>query len=252
MAGLNNDPWTRILDDTLAGVEQGLASFAGRLESRRVGHAVFVGKGIARVAGLTEVQSEELLVFPGEALGLAFNVAPDEVGAVLLDDDRHLRSGDEVRSTGRVLDTPVGDEAIGRVIDPLGRPQDGRGRLRFRERRPVERPAPAIMERDPVTVPLMTGLKAVDALIPIGRGQRELILGDRQTGKTAIAVDTIINQKGRGVLCCYCAIGQRASSIAQVVAALEQHGALDYTTVVAVEGDDPPGLQYIAPYAATT
>ncbi|MDY6848522.1 MAG: alternate F1F0 ATPase, F1 subunit alpha [Thermodesulfobacteriota bacterium] len=244
-----SDQW---LDDIFSTLEQSLNNFSPRLEPRIVGRISYVGKGIARVRGLAGVQGEELLSFPGGALGLAFNNNFREIGVVMLDDYDHLGAGDEVHRTGRVLDVPVGEELIGRVVDPSGRVRDNKGPLRFRERRAVERPAPEIMDRAPVTVPLMTGLKAIDALIPIGRGQRELILGDRQTGKTAIAVDTIINQKGKGVLCVYCAIGQRASSVARVIADLEQRGAMDYTTVVTVEGDDAPGLRFIAPYAATT
>ncbi|MFO7765613.1 MAG: alternate F1F0 ATPase, F1 subunit alpha [Pelovirga sp.] len=241
-----------LLEDTFQSLERGLEDYAPEFHPQVVGRVSYIGKGIARVHGLDEVQAEELLAFPGETLGLAFNVNSREVGVIMLGEYEHLGSGDEVRRTGRVLDVPVGDELIGRVIDPTGRVRDSKGGLRFRERRPIERPAPDIMDRAPVTVPLMTGLKAVDALIPIGRGQRELILGDRQTGKTAITIDTIINQKGKGVLCFYCAIGQRASSVARVVADLKKHGAMDYTTVVTVQGDDAPGLKYIAPYAATT
>ena len=241
-----------LLDGALDAVGAELADFVPRPAGRTVGRIRSVGKGIARVGGLTEAEAEELLAFPGGVFGLAYNVGGEEIGVVMLGDDRHLRAGDEVHRTGRVLDVPVGSELLGRVVDPLGRPRDGLGRLRAGERRPVERPAPPIMDRAPVTVPLMTGLKAVDALIPIGRGQRELILGDRQTGKSAIAVDTIINQRGRGVICLYCAIGQRTSGIARVIADFKAHDAMDYTFVVTVEGDEPPGLQYIAPYAATS
>jgi F-type H+-transporting ATPase subunit alpha len=184
--------------------------------------------------------------------GLAFNVDEDEVGVVLLGEYSHLHAGDEVERTGRVMDVVVGGGLLGRVIDPLGRPLDGRGSVDSSERLPIERPAAAIMDRAPVTVPLQTGLKVVDALIPVGRGQRELILGDRQTGKTAIALDTILNQRGQDVVCVYCAIGQRAASVAKAVAILREQGALDYTVVVVTEGNDPPGLAYIAPYAATS
>lgn len=241
-----------VLDETFATLSKALEEFKPALNPQEIGQVEYLGKGIARVIGLPGAKSEELLAFPGGTLGLAFNIDPKEVGVVLLGDYRHLSSGDEVLRTGRVLDVPVGEGLVGRVVDPTGRERDDRGPLRFRQRRAVERPAPAIMDRAPVTVPLMTGIKVIDALIPIGRGQRELILGDRQTGKTAIAVDTIINQKGKNILCFYCAIGQRSSSIARVVAELAEYGAMDYTTVVVVEGDDPPGLQYIAPYAATT
>ncbi len=240
------------VDQALQALEQGLADYVPELSPQVVGRLSYLGKGIARVTGMGEVQSEELLAFPGDILGMAFNINAREIGVIMLSEYTHLGSEDEVHRTGRVLDVPVGEELIGRVVDPTGRVLDTKGPLRFRERRPVERAAPAIMDRAPVTVPLMTGLKAIDALIPIGRGQRELILGDRQTGKTAITIDTIINQKGKGVLCFYCAIGQRTSSVARVVANLEAHGAMEYTTVVAVNGDDVPGLKYIAPYAATS
>ena len=190
--------------------------------------------------------------FPGDLLGIAFNVDEDEIGVILLGDYQDLHAGDEVERTGRVMDVAVGDGLLGRVIDPLGKPLDGKGPVAADQRLPVERPAPPIMDRAPVVVPLQTGLKVVDALIPIGRGQRELILGDRQTGKTAIAIDTILNQRGQNVICVYCAIGQRASAVAKVVANLREKGAMDYTVVVVAEGNDAPGLVYITPYAATS
>ncbi len=217
-----------------------------------VGAVSMVGRSIARVTGLPNVQSEELLLFPNRVLGLAFNLDPDEVGVVLLDEKEHLRVNDEVRRTGRLLDVPVGESLIGRVIDPIGRPMDGHGPVRADERRPYEREAAAITDRLPVTVPLQTGLKVIDALIPVGRGQRELILGDRQTGKTSIAIDTIINQHDKNMICIYCAIGQRNTSVAEVFDDLKRHGAIDYTVVVVAESDSPPGLQLVAPYAATT
>ena len=201
---------------------------------------------------MPSVGFEELLKFPGGVFGIAFNVDEDEIGVVLLGEYWHLHAGDEVERTGRVMDVAVGDGLLGRVIDPLGRPLDGHGPVAASERLPIERPAPPIMDRAPVTVPLQTGLKVIDALIPIGRGQRELILGDRQTGKTAIAIDTILNQRGQDVVCVYCAIGQRASAVAKAVATLREKGAMDYTVVVVTEGNDPPGLAYIAPYAATS
>jgi len=185
-------------------------------------------------------------------LGMAFNVDEDEVGLILLCDYQDLHVGDEVRRTGRVMDVAVGNALLGRVLDPLGRPIDGKPPLMIEHRLPVERPAPAIMDRAPVSVPLQTGLKVVDAMIPIGRGQRELILGDRQTGKTAIAIDTILNQRGQNVVCVYCAIGQRASSVAKVIANLREKGAMEYTVVVVAEGNNAPGLVYITPYAATS
>ncbi len=187
-----------------------------------------------------------------ELYGIAFNVDEDEIGVVLLGDYWHLHAGDEVERRGHVMDVPVGDGLIGRVVNPLGRPLDGKGPVISDKRLPIERPAPHIMDRSPVTVPLQTGIKVIDALIPIGRGQRELILGDRQTGKTAIAIDTILNQRGQDVLCVYCAIGQRASAVAKAVADLRDNGALEYTVVVVTEGNDPPGLSYMAPYSATS
>ena len=242
---------TGILKETFAALNQGIDDFSPALELQEIGRISSLGKGIAHVTGLPGAGSEELLLFPGGALGLALNIDANEIGAVLLSDYRHLVSGDEVQRSGTVFEVPVGEELIGRVIDPTGCPRDERGPLHGPLRRPVERSAPEIMDRLPVTVPLQTGLKVVDTLIPIGRGQRELILGDRQTGKTAIAIDTIINQKDQDVLCFYCAIGQRSASVARVVAELAERGAMDYTTVLIAEGDDPPGLQYVAPYAAT-
>ena len=219
---------------------------------REVGTITNVSTGIAKVSGLPGVGFDEILEFPGGVFGIAFNVDEDEIGVVLLGEYWHLHAGDEVRRTGRVMDVAVGDGLLGRVIDPLGRPLDDQGPLDASERLPIERPAAHIMDRAPVTVPLQSGIVVIDALIPIGRGQRELILGDRQTGKSAIALDTILNQKGKNVLCIYCAIGQRASSVAKVVANLRDKGAMDYTVVVVTEGNDPPGLAYIAPYAATS
>jgi F-type H+-transporting ATPase subunit alpha len=219
---------------------------------REVGTITSISTGIAKVSGLPTVGFEELVAFPGDLLGIAFNVDENEIGVVLLGDYWHLNAGDQVERTGRVMDVAVGDELLGRVIDPLGRPLDGGGALTIGARLPIERPAPPIMDRAPVSVPLQTGLKVIDALVPVGRGQRELILGDRQTGKTAIAIDTILNQREQNVLCVYCAIGQRASAVAKTAATLREHGAMDYTVVVVTEGNDAPGLTYIAPYAATS
>ena len=220
-------------------------------EMREVGRVHYVGRSTVLVKGLPGARSEELISFAGGHLGMAFNVDQDLVGVVLLDESRDISAGSVARRTGRVVETPVGEGLIGRMIDPLGRVLDKGGRVQAAEFRQVERDAPAIMERAPVTVPLQSGVKAVDALIPIGRGQRELILGDRQTGKTQIALDTIINQKGQGVICIYCSIGQRSSATAKAVDALRQAGAMDYTVVVVAEGDAQAGLQFIAPYAAT-
>jgi F-type H+-transporting ATPase subunit alpha len=208
--------------------------------------------GIVKVRGLPGVGFEELVQFPGGGLGIAFNIDEDEVGVVVLGEYQSLQSGDEVLRTRRVMDVAVGEPLIGRVIDPLCRPLDDGGPVITSERLPIERPAESIMERSPVDVPLQTGIKVIDALVPIGRGQRELILGDRETGKSAIAIDTIINQRGQEVVCVYCAIGQRTSSVAKSIAKLRAHGAMDYTIVVASEGNDAPGLRYIAPYAATS
>jgi F-type H+-transporting ATPase subunit alpha len=241
-----------VFDRTFAGISQGLGNFTPQLTLREVGTIMSVATGIAKVSGLPGVGFEELVKFPGDVLGIAFNVDEDEIGVVLLGEYQDLHAGDEVQRTGRVMDMTVGEGLLGRVIDPLGRPLDGNEPVNTSNRLPIERPAPAIMDRAPVTVPLQTGLMVIDALIPIGRGQRELILGDRQTGKTAIALDTILNQRGKNVICVYCAIGQRASAVAKVVANLRTKGALDYTVVVVAEGNDAPGLAYIAPYAATS
>jgi F-type H+/Na+-transporting ATPase subunit alpha len=241
-----------VFDSAFAGLSQGREAFAPELTSREVGTVTRVSTGIARVSGLPGVGFDELVKFPGAVFGIAFNVDEDEVGIVLLGDYWHLRAGDEVERTGRVMDVAVGDGLLGRVIDPLGRPLDGHGPVVASERLPIERPAAPIMDRAPVTEPLQTGLKVIDALIPIGRGQRELILGDRQTGKSALAIDTILNQADKDVLCVYCAIGLRAAAVAKTVAVLREKGAMEYTVVVVTEGNDPPGLAYIAPYAATS
>jgi F-type H+-transporting ATPase subunit alpha len=241
-----------VFDNVFTGISQVREAFTPQLTLREVGTIISVGTGIAKVSGLPTVGFDELVTFPGDVLGIAFNVDADGIGVVLLGEYWHLHAGDEVQRTGRVMDVAVGDELLGRVIDPLGRPLDGSGPVAASRRLPVERPAAPIMDRAPVTVPLQTGLKVIDALIPVGRGQRELILGDRQTGKTAIAIDTILNQRGQNVLCVYCAIGQRASAVAKAVATLREKGAMDYTVIVVTEGNDPPGLAYIAPYAATS
>src|ERR1022692_1240365 len=241
-----------VFDRTFAGISQGREAFTPHLTPREVGTITNVSTGIARIAGLPNAGFEELLEFPGGVFGIAFNVDEDEIGVVLLGEYQNLHAGDEVERTGRVMDVAVGDELLGRVIDPLGRPLDDKGSLEINKRLPIERPATPIMDRAPVTVPLQTGLMVIDALIPIGRGQRELILGDRQTGKTAIALDTILNQRGKNVICVYCAIGQRASAVAKVVANLRTKDALDYTVVAVAEGNDAPGLLYITPYAATS
>ena len=241
-----------VLDHAFHGMRRARESFTPEFVPREVGTITSISTGIAIVAGLPGVGFDELVKFPGGVFGVAFNVDEDAIGVVLLGEYWHLHAGDEVERTGRVMDVAVGDGLLGRVIDPLGRPLDGKGLVSERDRLPIERPAAHIMDRAPVTVPLQTGIKVIDALIPIGRGQRELILGDRQTGKTAIAIDTILNQRGQNVVCVYCAIGQRASAVAKTVAILRERAAMEYTVVVVTEGNDPPGLTYIAPYAATS
>jgi F-type H+-transporting ATPase subunit alpha len=239
-------------DQTFGDIDQALTDLSPELELHEVGRIITVSTGIAKVSGLPNVGFEELLEFPDGVFGIAFDLDEDEIGVVLLGHYSHLQAGDEVLRTGRVMDVGVGDGLIGRVIDPLVRPLDDNGPVSISNRLPIERPAAAIMNRAPVTVPLQTGLKVIDSLVPVGRGQRELIMGDRQTGKTTIAIDTILNQHDQDVLCVYCAIGQRASAVAKVVSILREQGALAYTVVVVAEGNDAPGLAYIAPYAATS
>ena len=246
------DSLQRVFDRAFSHLSQTRDRFTPHLAGREIGTITAVSTGIAEVSGLPGVGFEELLKFPGGVFGIAFNVDDDSLGVVLLGDYAQLHAGDEVERSGRVMDVAVGAGLLGRVIDPLGRPLDGHGRVDTAARLPIERPAAPIMDREPVTVPLQSGLKVIDALIPIGRGQRELLLGDRQTGKTTIAVDTILNQRGKEVLCVYCAIGQRSSAVAKTVARLRAQGALDYTVVMVAEGNDAPGLAYIAPYAATS
>jgi F-type H+-transporting ATPase subunit alpha len=219
---------------------------------KEVGIVTSVLNGVAKVKGLSHVGFEELIQFSGGYTGLAYDLDENEVGVVLLEDNPLIKSGQEVERTGRVVDVPVGDGLLGRVVNAQAKPLDGLGEIRFRERKPIEREAPAIMDRAPVTLPLQTGIKVIDALIPIGHGQRELILGDRQIGKTAVAIDTIINQKNKDVICIYCAIGQRSSAVAKVIAELKESGAMEYTMVMVADGNEAPGLRYIAPYAATT
>lgn len=230
-------------------IKRQLGEIEEAVDVSEVGIVLEVGDGIARIAGLENAMASEMLEFPNEVYGLALNLEKDEVGAVLLGEDTLIKEGDEVRRTGRVLSVPVGEELIGRVVDPLGRPIDGKGPIDTKEYRKVEHKAPGVVYRQPVKEPLQTGIKAIDAMIPIGRGQRELIIGDRQTGKTAIAVDTILNQKDTDVICIYVAIGQKASTVAQIVETFEQYGAMDYTIVVSAPASSPAPLQYLAPYA---
>jgi F-type H+-transporting ATPase subunit alpha len=250
-----SDPSTgtrEAVDQIFSELSAARRSFVPGIVARETGRVSRVSAGVATICGLPGVGFEELIEFKGGLLGIAFNIDEHEVSVVLLGDFQSVRTGDEVVRTGRVTDIGVGENLLGRVIDPLGNPLDGLGPIAATERRAVERPAPAIMDRAPVTEPLQTGLKVVDALIPVGRGQRELILGDRQTGKTAIAIDAIVNQRGKNVLCVYCAIGQRASAVARVIATLRTHSAMEYCVVLVADGSAAPGLSYVAPYAATS
>jgi F-type H+-transporting ATPase subunit alpha len=240
------------LTDTFAAFNQTLKDHQPQLRFEEIGTISFVGKGIARIKGLAQVKSEELIVFPGEKLGIAFNLDPEEVAVIMLDKSEEIKAGQEVRRTGRVMDVPVGEGLLGRVVDATGRPLDEGNPIHSSERRPIEREAPAIMDRAPVNVPLQTGILVIDAMIPVGRGQRELILGDRQIGKTAIALDTIVNQKDKGIICVYCAIGQQRSAVARVIADLRKYDVMENCIVVVSTGEDPPGLNFIAPYSATT
>lgn len=252
MTEAGNDGLKNAVESAFAAFARAREKYSHSMATRETGTVTSITAGITMVSGLPGVGYEELVKFPGGLYGIAFNVDEDETGVILLGDHWRLHTGDEVERTGRVMDVPVGEALIGRVIGPTGVPVDGGGEITFTRRLPIEREAPGIADRLPVTVPLQTGIKAIDALIPIGRGQRELILGDRQTGKTAIALDTIVNQRGQNVVCVYCAVGQRTASVAKVVAHLRSMGAMDHTVVVVSEGNDPPGLQYITPYAATS
>jgi F-type H+-transporting ATPase subunit alpha len=239
---IKSDEISRILKSQLEG-------FESRLDVAEVGYVTSVGDGIARIYGLEKVMAGELLSFGEDLYGMALNLEEDSVGAVLMGETSHVKEGDEVRRTGQIMSVPVGEAMIGRVISPLGEPEDGRGPIETSKRNPIERIAPGIVQREPVKIPLQTGLKSIDAMIPIGCGQRELIIGDRQTGKTAVAVDTIINQKGKDVICIYVAIGQKRSTIAQVVKTLTDYGAMGHTIVVSASASEPASLQYVAPYA---
>ncbi|WP_319402823.1 alternate F1F0 ATPase, F1 subunit alpha [uncultured Anaeromusa sp.] len=239
------------LEKSISEFERVRETYQPVLTLEQVGCVRSFGNGIAWVTGLASVEMEELVLFPGEVRGIVLDIGEEQVGVILLDQSASLAAGAEVRRTGRVADVPVGEGLLGRVIDPGGRPLDNQGPLQEQRRFPIEREAPAILQRQPVKVPLQTGMKVIDALIPIGRGQRQLIIGDRQTGKTTIAIDTIINQRDSHVICVYCAIGQRGASLAKVIDELVKADALAYTVVVVAEGGAPPGVRYIAPYAAT-
>ncbi|HUY56790.1 MAG TPA: F0F1 ATP synthase subunit alpha [Candidatus Micrarchaeaceae archaeon] len=229
-------------------IKRKIADFDAPVVSAESGLITTLGDGIAQIYGLEGAMAGELLAFPHEIMGMALNLEEDQVRAIILGRFEELREGDEVRTTGRVVEVPVGRELVGRVVNALGQPIDGKGEIATTERRPVERQAPGVIDRQPVNTPVQTGIKAIDALIPIGRGQRELIIGDRQIGKTAIAIDTIINQKGKNLTCIYVAIGQNAASVARIAAVLEQHGALEHTIIVAATSGEPAALQYLVPY----
>jgi F-type H+-transporting ATPase subunit alpha len=242
MAQIRADEITKIL-------RQEIENYERAIDVTEVGSVISVGDGIARIHGLEKVMAGELIEFPHNVAGIAMNLEEDQVGAVLLGDFAEIKEGDEVQRTGRIMSVPVGDAMIGRVVNALGEPIDGKGAIHTTEFNPVERLAPGVVARQPVKEPMQTGIKAIDAMIPIGRGQRELIIGDRQTGKTAIALDTIINQKNGDMICIYVAIGQKRSTVAQVVKTLEDHGAMHYTIVVSASASDPAPMQYIAPFA---
>ena len=230
-------------------IKEQIKHYEDKIQSNDVGYVIRVGDGIALIQGLDKAMSSELLLFPHDVYGMVLNLEEDHVGAVLLGDDTLIKEGDEVKRTGRIVEVPVGDGMLGRVVNALGQPIDGKGPIVCDRTRPVERVAPGVMTRKSVHQPLMTGLKIIDSMIPIGKGQRELIIGDRQTGKTAIAVDTILNQKGQDVYCIYVAIGQKASTVAQIMEKLRQHDAMGYTTIVAATASEMAPLQYLAPYA---
>ncbi len=233
-------------------IRKQIEEFETSVKLDETGIVIKVGDGVARVYGLENVEYGEVVEFEDGTEGIAFNLEEDNVGVVLLGEGEGIVEGGKAKRTGRILDVPVGDGLIGRVVDPLGNPLDGKGNIEYSERRAVERIAPGLVTRKPVHEPLQTGIKAIDALIPIGRGQRELIIGDRQTGKTTIGIDTILNQKRENVICIYCAIGQKRSTVAQTIQLLKEHGAMDYTIVVSATASDPASLQYLAPFAAVT
>src|SRR5690554_2910238 len=242
----------KTIDDAFLEISNSKQSYDPTIQFREKGIVKNISAGIATVTGVPGTGFEELLEFPNGLYGMAFNLDEDEIGVVLLGRNDQLQAGDTVLRTHRVADVPVGDGLIGRVIDSLGNPMDDKGPISFKERYPIERPAPPIMSREAVNAPLQTGIKVIDAIIPIGRGQRELILGDRQTGKTSIAIDTILNQHDKNVLCVYCAVGQQTAAVAKVISELTEKGAMEYTVVVVTEGNSSPGLQYLTPYAATS
>lgn len=235
----------------LKSIENKIAAAGLSVDIEEIGRVMEIGDGIARLSGLSKCQSSEMLVFPNGEIGIALNIESDSVGAIIIGDYKGIKEGHEVRRTGKILQVPVGEQFLGRVIDALGKPLDGKGSIAAESSYPMEKIAPGVMSREPVTVPLQTGIKSIDALIPIGRGQRELIIGDRQTGKTAIAIDTILNQKHTGVICVYVAIGQKESKIARIVKKLEDEGAMAYTTIVLAGASQNAAYSYLAPYSGT-
>src|ERR1700674_4648363 len=242
MASIKADEITKILKAQIANYEQAVAV-------EEVGTVISVGDGIARIYGLEKAMSGEMLAFPHDVFGIALNLEEDQVGAVLLGEYTLVQEGDTVKRTGTIMSAPVGEAMVGRVVSPLGLPLDGKGPIATDQRIPIERIAPGVVARQPVREPLQTGIKSIDSMIPIGRGQRELIIGDRQTGKTAIILDTILNQKGGDMICIYCAIGQKSSSVARTHAILEENGAMDHTIIVVAGASDPAPLKYLAPYS---
>src|SRR5262249_20711932 len=231
-------------------IREQIGSYAVEVDVAEVGSIISIGDGIARVHGVDNAMAGEMLEFPHGVFGIALNLEEESVGTVLLGEFKEIKEGDPVKRTGRIISVPVGEEMLGRVVNALGQPIDGKGPILTKQYLPIERLAPGVVDRQPVKEPVQTGLKAIDSMVPIGRGQRELIIGDRQTGKTAVALDTIINQKGTGVICIYNAIGQKQSTIAQVVRTLEEYDSMSYTIVVAAAASDPAPMLYISPYAA--
>src|SRR3989338_4583003 len=235
--------------DIIAVLRERIDEFKVEAHEERVGTVMSVSDGVARLSGLGNAMSQEMIDFGNGVFGVALNLEEETIGVIILGDARGVKAGDTARSTGRILSIPVGEETVGRILDPLGNALDGKGAISTKNLAPVEKVAPGVMTRKSVSVPMHTGIKAIDALIPVGRGQRELIIGDRQTGKTAIAIDTILNQKGENVKCIYVAIGQKESKVAQIMARFEAAGAMEYTTIVLAGASDPAAMQYLAPYA---
>ncbi|MBZ4672944.1 MAG: synthase subcomplex alpha subunit [Deferribacteraceae bacterium] len=233
-------------------IKEQIKNFEQKVQMEEIGTVLSAGDGIAKVYGLDNAMAGELLELPGGVYGIVFNLEEDNVGIVIMGEYTHIKEGDTVKRTGKIASVPVGEALIGRVVDPLGQPIDGKGPIETNEYDVIEKIAPGIVARKPVHEPLQTGIKAIDSMIPIGRGQRELIIGDRQTGKTAVVLDTIINQKGKDVICVYVAIGQKRSTVARVVDTLEKHGAMDYTIIVSATASDPAPLQFIAPFSGCT